>query len=676
MPEQPAAIPGRRPSFGPPLPQFIARRQKTTANSARAGVSSRLSELAMGTMKQSVLAFAIALAYLASPSAQAATAVAPAPAANPPALWNLAPLYADDAAWTAAREKAMARFAQIKALQGTLGKSPESLYTAMHAISDVQRELNRQDVYASLKSDADTQVTANQALRQQSNSAQNQFAQATAWVSSEVAAIGPAKIDEFIAAEPRLAPHAYALHTMLRQAAHTLSASEEALLAGAADPLSQPAQIYELLGNADLPWPSITVHGKKVTLDQETYVALRDDQDPKVRELVFKSFWPVYKSFQRTIGAIYVAHLRGVVFDARAHKFDSSLQARLSDNNTPDAVYRTLVAEANNGLPTLQKYLKLRGRLLGIQQQHYSDLYAAVVKPPRAYTLGEAEALTLEGVAPLGEDYTKALKQHFQEGWMDAVPRKGKRSGAYMNGAAYDLHPYVLLSFNNGYESVTTVAHEWGHAMHTVLANGAQPYELSDYPIFVAEIPSTTNEMLLSDYVIAHAKTRNEKIYALTMQLELLRGTFFRQAMFAEFELKTHEAVEKDQPLTGEDLTKIYLDLLRRYHGDAQGVMKIDDLYGSEWEYIPHFYTDYYVYQYATSISAAAYFAEGIEKGDTDLRTHYLDMLKAGGSDDPYKVVKKAGLDMATPAPYRALVARMARLVDELDTMTAGGTRK
>jgi oligoendopeptidase F len=239
-----------------------------------------------------------------------------------------------------------------------------------------------------------------------------------------------------------------------------------------------------------------------------------------------------------------------------------------------------------------------------------------------------------------------------------------------MNPGAYDVHPFVLMSFNDNYESVSTVAHEWGHAMHSVLANGAQPYELANYGIFVAEIPSTTNEMLLADYVAKNAKTKAEKIYAITRQLESMRTTFFRQALFAEFELKAHEAVEKDQPLTGEDLSKIYLDLLRRYHGDAQGVMKIEELYGNEWAYIPHFYTDYYVFQYATSISAAAFFAEGIEKGDTDLRTRYLNMLKSGGSNDAYQVVKGAGLDMATPAPYRALVARMGRLVDELDALT------
>jgi len=626
-------------------------------------------------MKLSAIALAAALATLAAPLTHAASAPAAAPAAStaggPPALWNLASLYADDAAWQASREKVIARLPELKALQGTLGTSAATLLHAMQTISDVNREVNRLDAYASLKADADTQVTANEALRQQSAALQSQVAQATAWEAPEVAAVGQARIDGYIAAEPKLAPHAYALHTMLRLAAHTLSASEEALMAGAADPLSQPQAIYSLLSNADLPWPVITVRGKKVTLDQETYVKLREDGDPKVRELVFHSFYPVYKAFQRTIGAIYVAHLRGVVFDARAHKFDSSLQGKLSQDNTPDTVYRTLVSEANAGLPTLQRYLKLRGRLLGLKEQKYSDTYAELVKAPRTYTLGEAEALTLEGVAPLGEDYVKALGQHFQEGWMDAVPRKGKRSGAYMNPGAYDVHPFVLMSFNNNYESVTTVAHEWGHAMHSVLTDAKQPYETSNYGIFVAEIPSTTNEMLLGDHVAKGAKTKQEKIYALAMQLESLRTVFFRQALFAEFELKTHEAVEKDQPLTGEDLSKIYLELLRKYYGHAQGVMKIEDLYGSEWEYIPHFYTDYYVFQYATSISAAAFFAEGIEKGDTDLRTRYLDMLRAGGSDDAYLVVKKAGLDMATPAPYRALVARMARLTDELDALTS-----
>ena len=624
-------------------------------------------------MKLTAIALAAALVTLAAPQTQAATTPATATSAtatDPLAQWNLAPLYADDAAWDAARQKLLAQMPQLKALQGTLGGSAAGLLQGMQTISDASRTLNRIEVYASLKADADKRVTANEALNQLAAAARSQYEQAIAWRAPEIAAIGQARIDGWIAAEPKLAPHAYALHKMLRQAAHTLPASEETLLAGAADPLSQPEEIYSLLASADLPWPTITVHGKKVRLDQETYVKLRTDGDPKVRDQVFKAFYPVFQAFQRTIGATYVAHLKGVVFNANAHKYDTSLQAKLAATNTPDAVYRTLVAEANAGLPTLHRYLKLRGKLLGLKEQKYSDIYAELVKAPRTYTLGEAEALTLKGVAPLGDDYVKALSQHFQEGWMDAAPRQGKRSGAYENGAAYDVHPYVLLSFNNTYDSVSTVAHEWGHAMHSVLANAAQPFETADYPIFVAEIPSTTNEMLLADYVARTAKTKAEKIYALTMQLESMRTVFFRQTLFAEFELKSHEAIEKGQPLTGEDLSKIYLDLLRRYYGHAQGVVKIEDIYGTEWEYIGHFYDDYYVYQYATCISGAAFFAEGIEKGDAALRTRYLDMLKAGGSDDPYQVVKKAGLDMATPAPYRALVARMARLTDELDALT------
>jgi oligoendopeptidase F len=366
-----------------------------------------------------------------------------------------------------------------------------------------------------------------------------------------------------------------------------------------------------------------------------------------------------------------VAHLKGTVFNARARKYASSLDMQLANDGTPDAVYRTLVAEANAGLPVLHRWFALRAKLAGVKNPKYSDLYVDLSKPNHTYSLAEAEAMTLDAVQPLGKPYVDALRQHFGEKWMHAVPQPGKRSGAYMNPAAYDVHPFVLTSFNNDFESVSTVAHEWGHAMHSVLADAAQPFELANYGLFVAEIPSTANEMLLADDAVRKAKTKAEKVFALSRELELLRGTFFRQAMFAEFELRAHEAVEKDQPLTGADLTKMYLELLKRYHGDAQGVMKIEDLYGVEWAYIPHFYNDYYVFQYATSISAAAYFAEGIGKGDTALRDRYLAMLSAGGSDDPYKVVKAAGVDMATPAPYQAIVARMSRLIDQLEALTA-----
>ena len=616
-------------------------------------------------MKRTALALAATLAFLAvAPQARAADA------ANPPAAWDLASLYASDAAWEAARQAALARMPELKALQGTLGTSPAALAHALDTISEVTKAQRRLHAYASQKADADTQVAENQSRNQLSDALASELAQATSFVPAEVSAIGAAKIDAAIAAEPKLAAHAYDLHTMLRLASHTLSPAEEALLAAAQEPLGQVGQAFTLLNNADLPKPKITVRGKVYTLDQETYDTLRVDSDPQVRERVFKTFWPTYQAYQRTFGAIYAAHLHGTVFNARARKYDSSLAASLSTDNTPEAVYRTLVAEANAGLPTLHRYLRLRARLLGLKTPKYPDVYAPLAKAPRAYTLAEAEAMTLHAVAPLGEDYVQALGRHFLEGWMDAVPRPGKVAGAYENGEATEVHPFVLLSYNSNYEGVSTVAHEWGHAMHSVLGAASQPFETAEAGIFVAEIPSTANEMLLADDVAKGAKTRAEKVYALSQQLELLRQTFFRQAMFAEFELKAHEAVERGDALTGEDLSKIYLELLRRYYGDAEGATKIEDLYGAEWAFVPHFYSDFYVYQYATSISAAAYFAEGIEKGDTALRTRYLDMLKAGGSDDAYQVVRKAGLDMASPAPYRALVARMARLTDELDALT------
>jgi oligoendopeptidase F len=379
----------------------------------------------------------------------------------------------------------------------------------------------------------------------------------------------------------------------------------------------------------------------------------------------------MFKTYQRTFGATFAANVRGTVFGAKTRKYPNAMAAVLARDNVPEDVYRTLIAEAHNGLPTLHRYLADGKKLLGLKDYRYSDVYVPFADPPRQYTLAEAEKLTLEAVKPLGEPYAKDLESGFQGAWMHAVAQRGKRSGAYMNGAAYDVHPYVLLSYSGNYNSVSTLAHEFGHAMHSVLANRAQPFETADYSIFVAEIPSTTNEMLLADYVIAHSKSKAEKIYALSQALELLRATFFRQAMFAEFEADTHAAIEKGEPLTGEGLSKIYLALLRRYMGDAEGVMKVDELYGVEWAYIPHFYTDFYVYQYATSISAAAYFAEGIEKGDLALRERYFDMLKAGGSDDPYLIVKKAGPDLASPEPYRALVKRMDHLLDQLEAAMA-----
>ena len=531
--------------------------------------------------------------------------------------------------------------------------------------------LNRLQSYASQKADENTQNSEAQARRQLADAVGNQFGEAASFVSAEVGAMGSVKVEAYLAAEPGLAKHRQGLRTMLRLAEHTLSPKEEALLAGAADPLQQPGAIYGLLTNADLPWPKIKIRGKEVVLDQEQYTAYRSDADPKVREQVFKAFWPVYKAYERTLGAVYAANLRGTVFMARARNYPSSVAMAQGSDNIPEAVYRSLVQEANAGLPTLHRYLKLRSQVLGLKKAGYQDMYVPLAKPSGEYSQAEAERLTLAALQPLGAEYTGKLAAAFKQNWMHSVPQRGKVSGAYMNGAAYDVHPFLLMSYNGDYLGMSTLAHEWGHAMHSVYSNANQPFETADYSTFIAEIPSTANELLLADYMIANAKTREEKIFALSQQLENIRSTFFRQAMFAEFELASHEAVEKGEAVTGESLSQIYLDLLKRYHGDAQNVVKIDPLYGIEWAYIPHFYRDFYVYQYATCVSAAAFFAEGIGQGDTALRERYFTLLKSGSSADAYALTKAAGLDLATPEPYRALLRRMNRAIDQLETLLA-----
>ncbi|MEJ6006554.1 oligoendopeptidase F [Paucibacter sp. AS339] len=629
-------------------------------------------------MKPTAIALAAALTLLINSGANAASAANAAPtsaataatAAPSSQIWDLSRLYASEQQWDAERQALLADFAKVKAVQGTLGNSSKAMLDGLDLLSHMQRRLARLHSYASMKADENTQLTEHQSRRQMADSTYNQFGEASSFVNAEVAAIGRAKVEAFIAAEPGLAKHRQSLQTMLRMAEHTLSPKEEALLAASSEAMQQPGQIYNLLTNADLPWPKLKIRGKTVVLDQEQYVAYRSDPDAKVRKQVFDAFWPVYKSYERTLGAIYAANLRGTVFNAKARNYPSSVAMAQAEYNIPEAVYRTLVQEANAGLPALHRYLQLRSKVLKLKQAGYQDMYVPLAKPSGQYSQAEAEALTLAALKPLGEDYTRQLGAAFKQNWMHSLPQRGKRSGAYMNGSAYDVHPYLLMSYNGDYNSVSTLAHEWGHAMHTVYSN-SQPFETSGYATFIAEIPSTANELLLADYMVENAKTRDEKIFALSQQLENLRSTFFRQAMFAEFELASHEAAEKGEPITGEGLSKIYLDLLKRYHGDAQGVVKIDELYGIEWAYIPHFYRDFYVYQYATCVSAAAFFAEGIAKGDTDLRERYFAMLKAGNSADPYPLTRAAGLDLASPEPYRALVRRMNRAMDQLESLLA-----
>ncbi|MBV9331364.1 MAG: oligoendopeptidase F family protein, partial [Alphaproteobacteria bacterium] len=601
---------------------------------------------------------------------------AAADASNPAYMWDLGDLYPSPEAWTAAHDKAATDIDKLDSYKGTLGKSADQMLAALSAISAAKKETDRLNVYASLKGDEDVRIAANQERVQLATALMTRLGGKTSWVTPEILAVGPDRVHRYEARSPDLQHRfGFYLEDTLRHQPHTLSPESENVLASAGQVMQQPDNIYSQLANGELPFPSVTLSdGTKVTLTQANYTKYRQAASRADRKLVFDSFWRTWKKYEGTFGQMLTTQVMGEELDAKVRHFPSALADATFADNMPDEVYRQLVAQADAGLPTMYRYLKLRRKLLGIGGElDYYDIYPTMFRPkvPLHFSIADAERIGLDVTSAYGPEYTAKLKQAFAGRWMDVLPREGKAGGAYMNGSAYDVHPYLHLNHNYDYESLSTFVHEWGHAVHTLLEDEAQPYETSNYSTFIAETASITNEMLLNDYMVAHARNRDEKLFYLGEGLELMRATFFRQTMFAEFQLKIHEELEQGRALSGARMTELYCDLLKKFHGDAQGVMKIDPAYCIEWAFIPHFYYGFYVWQYATSMAGAAQFADAIEHEGGAARDRYIAMLKAGGSDYPYPLYKKAGLDMATPEPYQALLARMNRIMDQIDQLEA-----
>lgn len=609
---------------------------------------------------------AAALASLVAATPGWAQAAASAAAGS--AAWDLTELYPTDAAWDAARKKALEDLKGIAQYKGKLGDSADVLAQALTLQSDLGRTISRIYVYASLKSDEDVRVSANQEKKAQAIDIYTAYGEASSWIAPELLTLGKAKIDSFIAANQALKTRFdFTLANVVRQAAHTLSPEGEALLAAAAAPLSAPQEISGQLRSSDIPWPTIKLSdGKEVHLDSQGYTLYRDAPNRADRKAVFDAFWKTHGDFRSSFGAAYLGQVKGDIFSAKARKYPTSLADALSGANVPETVYRTLVEETNKGLPQLHRYFEFRRKMLKLPDLAYYDIYPPIVSLDRSFTLDQMRALTLEAVKPLGPDYAERIGKATAAKWMDPLPRPGKRPGAYMQPGAYDVHPYLLLNLSDKYDGLTTYAHEWGHALHSLLANSAQPYDKADYPIFLAEIASTLNEELLVAHLLKQAKTKEEKLFYLGQKMENIRGTFFRQTMFAEFELAIHDKAEAGEGLSGEKFTEIYFDLLKRYHGPKVGM---EPAYGNEWAYIPHFYNSFYVYQYATCISAATFFARSILNGGPKERDNYLSVLKAGGSDHPVEILKRAGLDMTSPAPYQAQVAALKEALDQAEAL-------
>ena len=599
-------------------------------------------------------------------------AAEPARIADPANVWDLTLLYKDEAAWRAAKDHVATEIPKIKAYQGRLGESAATLREAMDFLYGLRKEFVRLGVYASLNRDENTRNAAALERTQELGLLGTEFSRATSFINPELLAVGETKVRGFLDTEPGLAPYRFPILEILRAAPHTLGTEAEGVLSAASLITGSPTSFYGILADADMPWPTIKLSdGTEARLDQAGYTKWRAVPNRADRQAVFEAFWTKFHEYERTFGVALFAQVKTDWFRATARKYPSSLAAALDGDNMPEAVYRTLLAETNANLPTLHRYFKLRGRMLGISDLRYWDIYPPIVKLDKTFPLEIGKSLVIAAEQPLGLDYMAQFTASLNGRYTHVYPQPGKSAGAYMNGSAYDVHPYVLMNYNDDYESVSTVAHEWGHGMHSLLASHAQPFPTARYSTFIAEIASTLNESLLLEHMLKVAQNDEEKLYYLGSALENLRATFFRQTMFAEFELAIHEQVEKGGSLSGQQLSKIYGGLLRRYHGDAQGVLKIDDLVTVEWAYIPHFYRDFYVFQYATSIAASSAFADRILKGEPGAVDTYLGMLKAGGSDHPYDLVKRAGVDLATPVPYRALAARMNAIMDQIEAILA-----
>lgn len=620
------------------------------------------------TMHKRPVLTALALSLAFSFSAFAATP--PAPQDNPADRWDLTALYASDSAFEQDAAKLAAQLKQLSACKGKLGASPASLKSCLDLNADARKRLNRLHGYASQYYDQDTGDSHGNQLSQRAALLADAYSQAATFIEPEVLALGAKRIDAMLARDKGLQLYRYQLNNILRNAPHTLDAAGEQIVAQFGLATGSAATIYRTLANSEVPWPTVTLsNGQQVRLDQAAYTRYRGDDNRADRKLVFDAFFGKWKDYERTFGATLYGQLKTDAAYAKVRHYPDSQSAALDADHLPPAVYQTLIAQTNANLPTLHRYFKLRARMLGVSDLAYYDIYAPLIKSERTFPLAEGRQMMLDSVAPLGPDYVKALTSAASARWMDVYPRPRKAAGAYMNGDAYDVHPFVLLNYTDNYEAVSTLAHEWGHAMHSVLANKAQPSIYAPYSIFVAEIASTTNEALLLEHRLSVAKDDDERLLYLGAALEGLRGTYFRQAMFAEFEAAIHARVDQGGSLTGEQMTAIYTDILKRYHGEAQGVMKIDPVYGLEWAYVPHFYNSFYVFQYATSIAAAQDFAQRILAKQPGALQAYLKMLSAGGSSDPYELVKTAGVDLATPKPYQALVARMNSIMDQIEAI-------
>lgn len=588
---------------------------------------------------------------------------------NPEYIWDLTELFKSPKDWNTQRKNVLKQINKLADLKGSF-KDADSLQAGLDSYWKVYKDVARVYVYASLQADENLKDAAAQERNQLATGMWAKMDETTAWMQPEILALGESRLMAFFKQQPGLETYRFELENILRNAPHTLNDAAEAALSYFSLPAEAPKNVYDALAYADIPWPTITLaSGEKVRLDSAGYSRWRSTDNRADRKKVFDGYWTKWSEYQNSFGMVLNAHIQQQVAQAKARKYDSVLQRELFADNLPKKVYNTLIKEVNKALPTLHRYFRLRSKMLGLDQMHYYDIYPPLVSLEKTFDYETSKKLTLEAMSVLGEDWVSQQKTGMDSRWAHVYPAEGKRSGAYMAGFAYDVHPYLLLNHNDDFESLSTVAHEWGHAMHTLYAKANQPFHKARYSTFIAEIPSTSLELILQEHMLAKASSLDEKLFYLGADLESMRGTLFRQTMFAEFELSLYETVERGEALTGKKMTEMYGKLLKRYHGHKEGVVIINDLYANEWMFIPHFYYNMYVFQYSTSITAGTALYEKIVKEGQAGVDNYKNLLRAGSSDHPYQLLKNAGVDMATGKPYKAIISRMNNTMDQIETL-------
>ncbi|REE82719.1 oligoendopeptidase F [Paenibacillus taihuensis] len=581
--------------------------------------------------------------------------------------WKLEDIFADQSAWDKEYAQAKEEMKKVEAFQGKLADA-QQLKACFELEDELSLKVERLYVYANMKHHEDTAEPTFQALSDKSKKLSVETGEALSFITPEVLSLSDEALGAMIE-NPDLAKYRLTLEEMRRQKAHVLSKSEEALLAQVGNISQAPGTIFNMLNNADLKFPKVKdENGQEVELTQGRYIQFLESKNRDVREGAFKAMYDTYGKLKNTIASTLAANVTKNVFYSRARKYPSVLEMSLYGDNIPKEVYSNLISTIHKHLPLMHRYMELRKKLLKVEELHMYDLFAPLVDEFKMdITYEDAKKTVSESLKPLGQDYLTVLQDGFDNSWIDVYENEGKRSGAYSWGA-YGTHPYVLLNHKDNLNSMFTLTHEMGHALHSYYSDNNQDYRDAQYTIFLAEVASTLNEALLMDYMLKKSTDPKEKMYLLTYYADQFRTTVFRQTMFAEFEKIIHERAEEGDSLTPQEFSKIYYDLNKLYYGEG---MVIDKDIEMEWARIPHFYTSFYVYKYATGFSAATSFSKQILDEGAPAVERYLGFLKSGGSDYSINILKKAGVDMSSPEPIEQAMSVFEELITQMEQLTS-----